>query len=377
MRSSRSEPSARGGGEHQRRVVLRKGAHEPSLASAPRPSAREGHARLRTLHVGLDGTDNEVLEGDHGAFPPGADELVLGHECLAEVIDAPDGSGLAPGERVVPLVRHGCGLCGMCAHGHADMCETSLYKEHGIRGLDGFLQDEWTDEPATLVKVPERIGEIAVLTEPLSIVVKALEAASIMQRRVPGYDGSAGKRVLLAGTGSLGTLAGFALVFEGAKVHALDRSDDSAAAPRLLKRIGVQHANGRETTIAELAREAGGFDLILEATGSARVAFDCALALRENGVLCLLGVPPQKPAIPIEADDVMRQLVLKNGAVFGSVNSNAHHMRLALQCLEKYRERWGGLLDEVVTHRYSPDEAVEAFRADDESLIKKVVDWRE
>lgn len=360
-----------------RRVVLRRGKHVPEMSWGSRPAARPGDARLRTLLVGLDGTDNEVLEGDHGAFPSGEDELVLGHECLAEVIEAPEGSGLAPGDRVVPLVRHGCGLCALCSEGVPDMCATSRYREHGIRGLHGFLQEEWTDDPATLVRAPEGLDDLAVLAEPLSIVVKAMEVVAGIQRRVPHFEGFRGARVLLAGTGSLGTLAGFALALEGAQLHALDRSSDDSASAKILRELGAKHTNARETSLLDLAKEEGGFDLVLEATGSPRVAFDAAQALRENGILCLMGVPREKPAIPLEADDVMRHLVLRNACVVGSVNSNARHVATALAKLQRFRERWPALVGSVLTHRFVPEEAAEAFRADDETVVKKIVDWGE
>lgn len=374
MRSARIEADRDHGGP-MRQIVLQKGSHRPALARAPRPAPRPGDARLRSLLVGLDGTDNEVLEGAHTQFPPGENELVLGHECLAEVVDAPETSGLTPGDRVVPLVRHGCGLCALCAQGNADMCATGRYREHGIRGLHGFLQEEWTDDPGTLVKVPPGLGDLAVLTEPLSIVVKAIEVVSSIQRRVPHFEGFGQARVLLAGVGSLGTLAAFALAEHGAQIHALDRSGDDAAAAALVRRLGATHVDARETSLQDVAGEVGGFDLILEATGSPQVAFDAALALRENGILCLLGVPAEKPAIPLEADDVMRHLVLKNACVVGSVNSNARHIAIAMERLNGWRERWGGLLDEVITHRYAPEDALEAFDADDETVIKKVIGW--
>lgn len=357
-----------------RRVVLERGSRRPTLGHGPRPKPRPGEARLRSLLVGLDGTDNAVLE-DERAFPPAEGELVLGHECLAEVLDAPAASGLSPGERVVPLVRHGCEACSPCKSGLADMCATSRYREHGIKQLHGFLRDEWADDPATLVRAPSGLDELAVLAEPLSIVVKAIEVVDRIQRRVPDYDGLRGARVLLAGTGSLGTLAAFALAHEGAEIHAIDRSSGDAAAARLLARLGATHTDTRETSLRALARSEGGFDVVIEATGSPRVAFDSVLSLRENGIVCLLGVPAKRPAIPLEADDVMRQLVLKNACVVGSVNSNAAHIARALDLLGRFRDRWPVLVDGIITHRFEVERAVEAFDLDDESVIKKVIAW--
>ncbi|HWH08268.1 MAG TPA: glucose 1-dehydrogenase, partial [Candidatus Thermoplasmatota archaeon] len=316
-----------------------------------------------------------VVGEGHGGFPPGEDALVLGHECLGEVLSAPEGSALRPGDRVVPLVRHGCGLCPLCASGKQDLCSTGRYREHGIKGLHGFLREEWTDDPAALVSVPSGLGDAAVLTEPLSVVLKALEVAEQVQRRLPWFEGWGGRNVLLAGTGSLGTLAAFRLAESGANVWGADRSGDDAAAARLLARLGVRHVDVRATPIPEAAREVGGFDLVLEATGAPSVVFDAVRALRENGALVVTGVPAQRPAVPVEADDFMRDLVMRNLAVVGSVNSNRRHFEAALQALRRWQDRWPEELATVITHRYRPEDAPHAVKESGPHVIKKVVDW--
>lgn len=358
-----------------KRVVLRKDGTGIRVEDAPRPAAGAGEARVRSLLVGLDGTDEEVASADHGAFPPGEDALVLGHECLGEVVAAPEGSGLRPGDRVVPLVRHGCGQCAPCAGGRQDHCATGRYREHGIQGLHGFLREEWSDDAASLVRVPDGLGDAAVLTEPLSIVLKGLEAAEHAQRRLPWFEGWGGRNVLLAGTGSLGTLAAFRLAELGARVWGADRSGDDAAAARLLARLGVRHVNVDETPIPRAAEEAGGFDLVVEATGAPRVVFDAVKALRENGALVVTGVPAERPPIPVDADGFMRDLVLRNLAVVGSVNSSRRHFEHAMHALRRWQDRWPEELSAVITHRYRPEDAPHAVREAGPHVIKKVVDW--
>ncbi len=360
-----------------RAVVLRRGESGPRLVQAPRPEARKGQALVRTLRAGIDGTDEEVLRGAHGAFPPGRDELVLGHECLGEVVEAPPESGLVPGDRVVPLVRHGCGACEACAR-RADFCPTEGYREHGIKEMDGFFRDAWVDDPATLVKAPPGLDDLAVLVEPLSVVVKAFDEARRIQQRVPWFEeagGFRGQRALMAGTGSLGTLGAFLLASEGMEVWALDRDADDAAAPALLREIGVKHVNTRERHVVDVAEQVGGFDLVLEATGAPQVAFDCVQTLAGNGCMAMLGVPADRPPLPVPADEIMRRMVLENQVLFGSVNSARRHFEEAMRRLADLRARWPGQVDRIVTHVFSPDEIVEAYQVRGPSVIKKVVDW--
>jgi threonine dehydrogenase-like Zn-dependent dehydrogenase len=362
-----------------RAIVLDTAERRLSLEEVPTPAPGEGEALVRTLLTGIDGTDEEVVRGEHGEPPPGESRLVLGHECLGEVVHAPEESGFAAGDRVVPLVRHGCGMCRTCRYDASDMCPNESYQEHGIKGLDGFMRDAWTDDPATLVRAPERLGDAAVLAEPLSIVVKALEEARLMQRRIPWFRDEGeflGQRALVAGTGSLGSLAALLLRDEGMDVWAMDRHGDDTPAARLLGDVGARHFNARERGVREVAREVGGFDLVVEATGAPEVVFDAVLALGGNGILAMLGVPPEKPPFPVEGDAIMRRMVLENQVLFGSVNSNRAHFEEAMRRLLRIRGRWEDALDRVITRRYAPEAYEEAFCGEDEGVIKKAIDWR-
>ena len=69
----------------------------------PEPPKSDGSVLVRTLSVGLCGTDLEIALGGYGVPPPGEERLVLGHESIGEVIDAPKGSGLEPGNLVVGI----------------------------------------------------------------------------------------------------------------------------------------------------------------------------------------------------------------------------------------------------------------------------------
>jgi threonine dehydrogenase-like Zn-dependent dehydrogenase len=76
-----------------------------ALEKVPEPDPAEGSIVCETIAVGVDGTDNEIVEGRYGEAPPGTDRLILGHESLGRVLEAPAASGFAPGELVVGFVR--------------------------------------------------------------------------------------------------------------------------------------------------------------------------------------------------------------------------------------------------------------------------------
>ena len=74
------------------------------MIDIPQPEPREGEVLVRTLRVGIDGTDHEVITGSHGGFPEDEDYQILGHEAVGVVADA-NGTELEEGQLVVPTVR--------------------------------------------------------------------------------------------------------------------------------------------------------------------------------------------------------------------------------------------------------------------------------
>src|SRR3954468_4025998 len=88
------------------------------LDDIPEPAAAQGSILVRALAVGVCGTDREQIDGLYGEAHPGTKRLVLGHESLGRVINAPPGSGFATGDMVVGIVRHPDPVpCDYCALG--------------------------------------------------------------------------------------------------------------------------------------------------------------------------------------------------------------------------------------------------------------------
>src|SRR4051794_4880517 len=99
--------------------------------------------KIRTLEVGVCGTDREIATYQYGE-PPETDEyLILGHECLGEVVETGAGtSRVKAGDLVVPTVRRSCAEnCWACDAGRQDFCYTGHYRERGILKAHGFLSE--------------------------------------------------------------------------------------------------------------------------------------------------------------------------------------------------------------------------------------------
>src|SRR4051812_22848580 len=157
-----------------RAITLKPGLKDSArLDDVPEPPVTDGAVLVRTLALGVCGTDHEIVAADYGEAPPGQERLVLGHESLGVVEEAPDGA-LKRGDHVVGIVRRPDPVpCPACAAGEWDMCRNGRYTEHGIKGLHGFGAELFRIDAEYAVKVDKTLGILGVLLEPTSVVAKA------------------------------------------------------------------------------------------------------------------------------------------------------------------------------------------------------------
>jgi threonine dehydrogenase-like Zn-dependent dehydrogenase len=363
-------------------VTLVPGTKTLRLRDRPEPTiTAPDEVKVQVLQVGICGTDREEASGGRAEAPPGQEELVIGHEMLGRVVEAGAGvTRVRPEDYAAFTVRRGCGHCPACAADRSDMCYSGGYAERGIKGRDGYQTEYVVDSEQYVVKVPNPIASVGVLTEPTSVAEKAIdEALRIQTARLPGATDPAtwldGKRVMVAGLGPIGLLAAFALRLRGASVLGLDVVGVDTTRPRLLKRIGGDYVDGRQVRPEALGEHLGQIDLILEATGVAHLEFDLLSALGTNGVYVVTGVPGGDRPIEIDGATLMRKLVLGNQVVVGSVNASRSHFEAAVQDLERARDRWGDAIEKIITHRLSYTEFADALTSHPADEVKTVLEW--
>jgi threonine dehydrogenase-like Zn-dependent dehydrogenase len=353
-----------------RAITIRPGqANSVALAEVPEPAPAPGEALLQTVAVGVCGTDREILAGAHGAAPPGSEVLIPGHECLARVVRAPEGCGLAPEQLVVPTVRRPCGRpeCYPCAHDHPDMCVTLAYSERGIQGANGYQCERFVESPRWLVPVPAALQGSAVLLEPTSVVVKAVEEAARVQRaRLAWHPRTA----LVTGAGPVGLLGAMLLRLRGLEVTVYDRLPLDSVKARAAASLGARYACAEQLALGD----AGRFDWILECTGAPPVVFSTMGALAPCGVLCLLGVSGTVGQLQVPGAALNRQLVLTNGLVFGSVNASREAFAQGVQALAAAEAAWPGWLGRLITRRVTPERVRDAVTLGPDD-IKAIVEW--
>ena len=328
----------------------------------PDPVPSEGDLLVRGVAVGVCGTDKEIVRGDYGWAPPGSDRLVLGHESLGRVEQAPAGSGFSVGDLVAGVVRRPDPQpCGACAHGEWDMCRNGDYTERGIKELHGFASERWTVPAGYAVKVEAHLGLSGVLMEPASVVAKAWEQVA----RVGDRAWFEPETALVTGAGPIGLLAAMIGVQRGLDVHVLDLVTEGPK-PDLVRDLGATYHSSSIPEIAAQHRP----DVVIEATGVGQLVFDAIAETCSYGIVCLTGVSTAGRTLEVDAGQLNREIVLENDALVGSVNANLRHYEQAAQALAAADTEW---LDRLITRRVPLAEAPGVFDDETGDDVKVVI----
>jgi threonine dehydrogenase-like Zn-dependent dehydrogenase len=318
-----------------------------------------GSVLVQGLAIGICGTDVEIAAGLYGTAPPGEGALVIGHESLGRVLQAPDGSGFAPGDLVVGIVRRPDPVpCPACAVGSWDMCRNGRYTERGIKDLHGYGAEQWLIDPDYLVPVDAALGSTAVLLEPTSVVAKAWDQIERILTRSPVQP----RRALITGAGPIGLLAALLARQRDLEVHVLDRVT-SGPKPDLVASLGATYHHGAIEDVPEP-------DIVVECTGAPTVVLDVLQHNRPDGIVCLTGVSAGGHTTPVDVGQLNRGLVLENDVVFGSVNANRGHYAAAASALADADLSW---LSSLVTRHVPLASWTDALERRPED-IKVVVD---
>jgi threonine dehydrogenase-like Zn-dependent dehydrogenase len=332
------------------------------LDEMPPPPATEGTVLVRALALGICGTDREIINGDYGWPPPGADRLIIGHESLGLVEQAPDGCGVARDDLIVGIVRRPDPVpCPSCAAGEWDMCRNGRYTERGIKQRNGYGSELFRVEPEFLVKIDPALGKLGVLLEPASIVAKAWEQTFRAGARIAAWQP---RIALVTGAGPVGLLAALMGVQQGLEMHVLDRAREGIK-PELARELGaIFHAGD----LGDLCP-----DVVIECTGASAVVLDVIARTTPDGIVCLAGVSSGGHTLAFDIGGFNRTVVLENHVVFGSVNANRRHYRAAAEALAKADEQW---LARLITRRVPLTRWQEAFERRDGD-VKVVVEFTE
>lgn len=230
-----------------------------------------GQARVRTLRVGVCGTDLHAYNGNQ---PMMRYPVILGHEMAVEVIELAPGteqSAANPGDRCTVLPYVSCGHCITCRRGKENAC-TQL-EVLGVH-RDGGLCDQFDLPAHLLIPANDLPTDSLALVEMLAIGEHATARAAI----------TADDTVLVLGAGPIGLGAIAAAKLRADRVLAVDLNEERLA---FLGALGIAEV----VSVPDPAKLAGrlrdmlGGDLptvIMDATGNAN-SMSSALSLAAPG----------------------------------------------------------------------------------------------
>jgi threonine dehydrogenase-like Zn-dependent dehydrogenase len=365
----------------------KEGAHSFDL---PKPEIRNpDDVLVRVKHAGLDGTDFGMVRNTAHDVAEGRDNMAMGHEMVGVVEEVgPEVWGLAPGDAVTMTVRRGCGQCHPCLHNQSDMCMTGLYTERGIHKLDGYLTEYAVDAEAYVAKVPPELVDLAVFTEPLSIAEKGMEQIRIIQSRLPwtcshpdhsfaSDDWGECLNALVVGAGPLGLLATALLRLHEVNTYVSDIVPEDTLKAHMVRHMGATYVDARDMSakqVLERCDMAGALNIVFEASGAAAIALELIGYLSRSSIYVMTGIPREGLMTQVDAAQIVRDMVRKNQVIVGSVNSNYMHFDMALRDIGPVDSRFGGMLKEMITHRFPLEQYEEAFASPGPTHIKTVID---
>lgn len=229
--------------------------------------------------------------------------VILGHETCGEVVETGDGvTSIKKGDIVSPEPHLFCGACYYCQTGAALNCQNL-----GLFGLDtdGAFAEYAKIPEAACWKHPKGTSfELGAIHEPLGVATHGVLAGDIN-----------GKSVAIFGCGPIGLFAiGVATTFGATKVFGLEIAPKRLAMARQLFPEAIL-INPKEQDAVKTITEATdglGVDVAVELSGSPEATKQAFKALRREGRISLVGVPPG----PIELE-VHKDIILKEARVLG------------------------------------------------------------
>ena len=139
----------------------------------------------------------------------------------------------------------------------------------------------------------------------------------------------------MLGAGPVGLLGAMALVASGLRHVRLLAREPAAEPQGAARRVGRRPLRlVRRHALEALPSRIGNIDVVYEASGASSVSFEVMKLLGTNGIFVFTGVPGRKAPIEVDTDLIMRNLVLKNQVVFGTVNAGREAFEAAIRDLD-------------------------------------------
>ena len=333
------------------RGVIFTGNRQAEIRQFPDPHAGPGEAVVKVRSSGLCGTDL------HRYRAPEPTDFITGHEPCGVIEELGPGAppGLQVGDRVMVHHYAGCGICEICAMGYEQLCPQGHVTYGGGTG-DGANADYILVPSRTLVHLPDELS----FEEGAAISCGTGTAWNGLHK----MDVSGRDTVAIFGQGPVGLSGTHSAKAMGAQVIAVDIVPERLA---LAKELGADYViNSQEADpVAGIQELTGGMgaSAALETSGNPTARTQVLQCLRPFARCCYVGIG--SPA----SVDFNKYVIFKVVTIFGSWTFSKSELIEIARFMVNVKVP----LKKLITHRYSLDQAVEAFRTFDGATTGKCV----
>jgi 2-desacetyl-2-hydroxyethyl bacteriochlorophyllide A dehydrogenase len=233
----------------------------------PDPVVDDDLVIVEVAYCGFCGSDANIIGG---AMTAGLPPRVLGHEVAGTIVAVgKDVQGFSTGARVACDLFGYCGRCAWCRAGQLNHCSDKWSSAKGFAEYVAYRPDQLYPIGAD---IPFEHGAFV---EPLANCVHAIDRASLRF----------GENVLVIGAGAIGLLALQVAKIAGAGIVAVSEPDPAkrALALRLGADLALDPASDGNREVCASIGSRGGFDVVIEASGSPTAAAEGPYLLASRG----------------------------------------------------------------------------------------------
>lgn len=339
------------------RAVLLPGDRKVEVVERPTPEPGPGQVLVKTRASAICRSDMGLYVGNSaivGGASAGSGLIVPGHEPAGEIVELGVGvTGLSVGDRVAGYLPFGCGRCEYCTAGYLMLCPQ--WRCLGF-DVDGGDADYHVLPAVNALPLPDEVSFAA------GALMTDMVGSQVHTQRVLGVRG--GKTVAVFGLGPMGAAAVLVAKAFGARVVAVDLLRERL---ELASRLGADVLiNSSSDDPVESIREVTGgrgVDVAVDCSG-APAAQNAALdAAAKLGAVAFVGESRSTEINP--SDQIIRKLLTVTGGWYFPLHEWAEIARLVVELDLP--------VEEIVTHRFSIEDAEKAFGMFDRRETEKAI----
>lgn len=334
--------------------VVLPGSRRVETRQCPVPDPGHGQVLVRMKASSLCGSDLRAIyrPAEQGSGPEAYRGVIAGHEPCGMIERAGPGvEQFQAGDRVILYHIAGCGLCRDCRSGWMISCSQPQRAAYGWQ-RDGGHADFLLAEERTLVRLPDHL---TYLDGAMVACGMGTSYAACLRAGVSGRD-----VVFITGLGPVGIGTALLCRAMGARVIGLELIARRRA---LAERLGITVVS--ETDAAALVAQQTadhGFEVAIDCSGNADARRLCLEVAREWGRVVFVG---EGGSVTFEPSPL---LIHKQLTLHGSWVCSLPQM----EELVEHLVRWNLHPEVMVTHRFTLDQARDAYETFDTGETGKV-----